>query len=106
MNPDSSAVYWAGDLKAAPQNPHTTAVTLLNYKSEPDETGGVVVYDDSVERPNFAQGWGPSMNIYDTLGWGPSDSIPAIGRHRRCTRGGIPWLSPGNTLCRATGVLL
>jgi hypothetical protein len=75
VNSESSAVYWAGDLKAAPQSPHTTAVTLLNYESEPDETGGVVVYDDSVERPNFAPGWGPSMNIYDTVAWGPSDQI-------------------------------
>ena len=75
MNPESSTVYWAGDMKAAPQSPHTTAVTLLNFESQPDETGGVVVYDDNVERPDFAQGWGGSMNIYDTVAWGASDQI-------------------------------
>lgn len=75
MNPDSSAVYWAGDMKPAPQSPHTTAVTLFNFESDPDETGGVVVYDDNVERPNFALGWGGSENMYDTLAWGASDQI-------------------------------
>jgi DNA-binding beta-propeller fold protein YncE len=74
-NPDSSAVYWAGDMKAAPQSPHTTAVTLFNFESNPDETGGVVVYDDNVERPDFALGWGGSDNIYDALAWSSSDQL-------------------------------
>jgi hypothetical protein len=77
-NPQSSAVYTAGDMRAAPVSPHTTAVTLFNLESNPDETGGVVIYDDNVERSNFAPGWagGQTVNaIYDTLAWGSSDQI-------------------------------
>jgi hypothetical protein len=74
-NPVDSSVYWAGDMKAAPENPHTTAVTLFNLESTPDETGGVVVYDDNVERPQFVQGFGASSNIYDTIAWGSTDQI-------------------------------
>jgi hypothetical protein len=74
-NPESSTVYWAGDMRAAPENPHTTALTLLNLESEPDATGGVVVYDDNVERPNFVPGWGTTQIVYDTLAWGSSDQI-------------------------------
>ena len=74
-NPTSSAVYWAGDLRTAPVSPHTTAVTLFNLESDPDETGGVVIYDDNVQRPDFVSGWGMSQNIYDTLAWSSSDQI-------------------------------
>jgi hypothetical protein len=74
-NPSSSSVYWAGDMKAAPESAHTTAVTLFNLESTPDETGGVVVYDDNVERPQFVQGFGSSVNIYDNVAWGSTDQI-------------------------------
>ncbi len=74
-NPTSSAVYWAGDLRAAPVSPHTTAVTLFNFESDPDETGGVVVYDDNVERPDFVPGWGMSQSTYDAIAWGASDQV-------------------------------
>jgi len=74
-NPESSAVYWAGDMRAAPVSPDTTAVNLLNLDSEPDETGGVVIFDDSIERPDFLPGFGPSPTSYDTLAWGLSDEI-------------------------------
>ncbi len=77
-NSKTSAVYTAGDMRAAPVSPHTTAVTLFNLRSSPDETGGVVIYDDNVERPGFAPGWtgGQAVNaIYDTLAWGSSDQI-------------------------------
>ncbi|HKW61737.1 MAG TPA: IPT/TIG domain-containing protein [Candidatus Acidoferrum sp.] len=73
-----SAVYWAGDIKAAPASPHTTAVTLFNLTSDPPETGGVVVYDDNVERPNVVPGWGGGQAIptrYDTLAWGSTDAV-------------------------------
>jgi DNA-binding beta-propeller fold protein YncE len=73
-NPSNSSVYWAGDMKTAPENPHTTAVTLFNLESTPDETGGVVVYDDNVERPQFVPGFGTG-NIYDTIAWGSTDQI-------------------------------
>ena len=74
-NPSSSSVYWAGDVKAAPESAHTTAVTLFNLESEPDETGGVVVYDDNVERTEFVQGFSSSTSIYDTIAWGSTDQI-------------------------------
>ncbi len=77
-NPSSSSVFWAGDLRAAPESPHTTAVTLFNQGTDPGETGGVVVYDDNVLRSNYVNGWdgGPyTPAIYDTLAWGPSDQI-------------------------------
>jgi hypothetical protein len=76
-DPNSSAVYWAGDLKTAPVSPHATAVTLFNFESMPDETGGVVIYDDNVQRPDFVGGWGMSDIIYDTIAWGSSDQILA-----------------------------
>jgi len=52
-NPLSSAVYWPGDMKAAPVSPHTTAVTLLDPGWQPAELGGVAIFDDSVLRPNL-----------------------------------------------------
>ena len=74
-NPQSSTVYWAGDMKAAPESAHTTAVTLFNLESAPVETGGVVVYDDNVERPQFVGGFGGSVNIYDSIAWRSTDQI-------------------------------
>ncbi len=77
-NPQGSAVYTAGDIRVAPGSPHTTAVTLFNLQSNPDETGGVVIYDDNVERPDFAPGFagGQAVNaLYDTIAWGSSDQI-------------------------------
>jgi hypothetical protein len=73
-----SAVYWAGDIKAAPINPHTSSVTLFNFTSDPTETGGVVVYDDNLERSNSVPGWGGGQaipTVYDTLAWGSTDGI-------------------------------
>ena len=79
-NPTSSAVFWAGDMNAAPISPrYTTAVNLINMEStDPDETGGVVIYDDNVARPDFVNGWGPgpaAPTIYDVLAWSSSDQI-------------------------------
>jgi hypothetical protein len=74
-NSESSAVYWAGAMKAAPESPHTTAVVLLNLESEPDATGGVAVFDDDVGRPNFIPGWGTTTVVEDTLAWGSSDQV-------------------------------
>ena len=72
-NPQSSAVYTAGDIRAAPMSPNTTAVTLWNLESMPDETGGVVIYDDNVERPTFVPGV-PDEPV-DTLAWSSSDQV-------------------------------
>ena len=77
-NSSSSEVYFAGDMRAAPMSPHTTAVDLFDTESSPEELGGVVIYDDNAVRPNFVNGWGPGPappTIYDTLAWSSSDQI-------------------------------
>jgi hypothetical protein len=76
-NPSSSDVYVAGDIKAAPVNPHTTAVTLFNMNLQPVYDGGVVIYDDNVQRPDYVQGWGAAVGPgnYFTLAWGPTDDV-------------------------------
>jgi hypothetical protein len=76
-NPSSSDVYVAGDIKAAPVSPHTTAVTLFNMNLWPVEDGGLVIYDDNVQRPDYLGGWGSSVGpgTYFTLAWGPTDEV-------------------------------
>ena len=76
-NPASSQVYWAGDLAAAPVNAHTTAVTLFNKYLNPPWVGGLVIYDDNLERPDFLGGWGSAPGVYWTLAWSSSDEILA-----------------------------
>ena len=66
--------FYAGDLQAAPQNPHTTAVSLYNYAFSPVATGGLTVYDDQIQRPNIVPGWTRGNDI-DVLAWGKMDSI-------------------------------
>lgn len=73
-NPQSSAVYTAGDIRAAPVSPHTTAVTLFDLDSIPDEIGGVVIYDDNVQRPAFVPAFGGGEPV-DTLAWSSSDQV-------------------------------
>jgi hypothetical protein len=72
-NPLSSAVYWPGDMKAAPVSPHTTAVTLLDPGYQPAELGGVAIFDDNVVRLDYAP-FNPSY-LYDTVAWGEADDI-------------------------------
>lgn len=80
-NPSSSDVYIAGDIAAAPVSPHTTAVTLFNQnlcEYGTCSTGGLVIYDDDVQRPDFAGGWGsglPGPGVYYTLAWGATDEV-------------------------------
>jgi hypothetical protein len=77
-NPASSAVFFAGDMRTAPMSPHTTAVTLFDKQSNPEETGGVVIYDDNLVRSNFAPGWNGGQTVlaaYDTIAWSSSDQI-------------------------------
>ena len=68
------AQFYAGDLEAAPQDPHTTAVTLFNPDFSPEATGGVAAYDDQVQRANIVPGWS-SGNDIDVLAWGNTDSV-------------------------------
>ncbi len=67
--------FYAGDLQAAPQNPHTSVATLYNYAVIPPAIGGVTVYDDQIQRPNIVAGWAKAGNDIDTLAWGKTDSI-------------------------------
>lgn len=82
ISPGLGGDFFVGDLKAAPVNPHTTAVALYldPYAQDYTEvaTGGVVIYDDATERPNSAPYHdfsAPSIPIYSVLAWGASDSI-------------------------------
>ena len=74
-NPVNTSVYWAGDLAAAPQDPHTTAVALFDQESTPEELGGIVIYDDNVQRPNYVQGFMGTGHIYDRLAWTNTDQV-------------------------------
>ncbi|HTS34449.1 MAG TPA: IPT/TIG domain-containing protein [Candidatus Solibacter sp.] len=77
IDPSSPAVFYAGDLKAAPQSPHSSAVVLLNFGSTTPEVG-VVAYDDSVVRSEYAQSWvGFPPVWYDTVAWGATDDVLA-----------------------------
>jgi hypothetical protein len=100
-NPTSSAVFWAGDMKVAPISPHTTAVTLFNHESNPQETGGVVIYDDNVARPDSVNGWGPgpaAPTIYDALAWSSSDQILTAACFPVSSSWGLGCISPGGEL--------
>src|SRR6185437_11900018 len=69
---------FAGDLKAAPQDPHTVAATLIVPGYHPEADGGVVVYDDGKPRPKQMPGWAGGQTvlaIYDTLAWSASDQL-------------------------------
>jgi hypothetical protein len=67
--------FYAGDLEAAPQDPHTTAVTLFNYSFSPPAIGGVAIFDDNIQRENIVPGWGGAGNDVDVLAWGGADSV-------------------------------
>jgi hypothetical protein len=48
--------FFAEDLQVAPGAAHTIAVTLANAGVSPAEQGGIVVFDDAVQRPTKAPG--------------------------------------------------
>lgn len=76
LNNPQTGPWIAGDMKAAPQNPHTAAVTLIKPGWSPESLGGVVIFDDGVARPNFAPGWTGGQKVpafLDTLAWGSTD---------------------------------
>lgn len=74
--PGSASRYFAGDLRAAPVSPDTSAVTPVSPGWTP-ETAGLAIYDDSTARPDYAApGWvggNSAVAYYDTLAWGPND---------------------------------
>jgi hypothetical protein len=82
QDPKYGNIYLAGDMKAAPVNPHTTAVTLFGYGTEPLAIGGVVIFDDGVERPTYVPR-GAALDftaIFDTLAWSSTDEILAAAQ--------------------------
>src|SRR6185437_9424520 len=59
--------FFAEDLQVAPGAAHTIAVTLANAGVSPAEQGGIVVFDDAVQRPTKAPG---GSKLYQSLQWG------------------------------------
>jgi hypothetical protein len=73
-------IWYPGDLKAAPVNPHTAAATLIMPGFSPEAVGGVAVYDDGVARPGSMPGWTGGQTVaemYETLAWSSTDSLLA-----------------------------
>jgi hypothetical protein len=61
--------YYAIDLSVQPGNPHALAVTRGNDGVSAREQGGVLIYDDSVARPQSVAGGGSSPGPIDALVW-------------------------------------
>jgi hypothetical protein len=88
ISPGLGGDFYVGDLKAAPVNPHTTAVALYidpyDLPGTEVAAGGVVIYDDATERPHSAPYIDfsvPSPPAYNVLAWGASDSILAAAQN-------------------------
>ena len=72
--------YYAGDLRAAPESPDVTAVTLFDPDIMPVAVGGVVIFDGASRLPNALPGAaerGTNGNNYSVLAWGNSDAVLA-----------------------------
>ncbi len=70
--------YVALDIEVAPGASHTVAVSRGIVNLDPDTEGGIAIYDDGVQRPTIAQGWGPTTDSYEAIQWG-SDSTQLYG---------------------------
>jgi trimeric autotransporter adhesin len=66
--------YFALDIQVAPGAPHTVAVSRGIMNLDPDTEGGIAIYDDGVQRPTIAPGWGPTSNSYESIQWGADAS--------------------------------
>lgn len=66
--------YVAFDIQVAPATPHTIAVARGIMNLDPHSEGGIAIYDDGVQRPTTAQGWGPTDQSYDSIQWGANAS--------------------------------
>ena len=62
--------YVALDIEVSPATPHTVAISRGILNLVPDTEGGIAIYDDGLQRPTFAQGWGPTTDSYDSIQWG------------------------------------
>ncbi len=71
--------FFPGDLKAAPQNPHTVAATLLSSERVPEAVGGIVIFQDGTALPDSLPGFGQAGQtvsaLYDVLAWSASDQL-------------------------------
>jgi len=80
LNNPQDGPWLPGDMKAAPVSPDTAAVTFTKPGWTPEALGGVVIFDNGVERPGFAPGWTGGQTVpalYDTLAWSSSDDLLA-----------------------------
>jgi hypothetical protein len=92
IDPQGRGPYFAGDMKAAPDSPATSAVTLFTHGYSPAAQGGVVVFDDDVARPDFAPGWtmlGNPGALYDTLAWSNSNTTLAAANNESDSAGSL-----------------
>jgi hypothetical protein len=62
--------YVALDIEVAPATPHTVAISRGILNLEPNTKGGIAIYDDGLQRPTAALGWGPTDDSYDSIQWG------------------------------------
>jgi hypothetical protein len=108
-NPLDSKAYWAGDLVAAPQNPHTTALNLFNLEETPSNNGGIVIYDDAVLRPDYVVDRSeiPPVGL-GALAWSSTDQLltgDAYGTPLstlQVTPSGVSFLATGTDILNST----
>ncbi len=94
-NPANHGPFFACDLVAAPQSPNTTAVSLCDFWFEPPSVGGVVIYDNNVQRPTIVPGWAQGQvwpnQQYDLLAWSSSvNTLAATSTHDDGSGGYLP----------------
>jgi hypothetical protein len=83
-NATPGTVFFPGDLKAAPENPDLTAVTLIDPSIQPSGLGGIVLFNDATELPRALPGWSQPGNPgyeYNVLAWGNSDAVLAAAEN-------------------------
>lgn len=108
-DPVDSKAYWAGNLVAAPQNPHTTALNLFNLEETPSDDGGIVIYDDAVLRPDYVVDRSaiPSGGLA-SLAWSSTDQLltgDAYGTPLstlQVTPSGVSYLATGTDILNST----
>jgi hypothetical protein len=67
--------YVAMDLQSSPVSDGTVAVVRGTPGTSPEEEGGVMIFDDSVQRPNVLCGWiefgcnGQGADLFDSIQW-------------------------------------
>jgi hypothetical protein len=64
--------YYAIDVEVEPGSSHSVAVSRGILGIHPLERGGVLVYDDTLARPQSVPGWGSGPGPIDSLLWNPN----------------------------------